>query len=282
MKKTNARIDVEFGSHKSGYFARHTRRLPVCPTSGEPCFDERHQANDAAKVIRQVDPDAIVATVRCTAGRHYHLEVSDRLVTLPVTEIAQTAGDDQPRRLIFLDGENATHGAHGVDETPLAEFMAVLTGQAMTITAADRIVVGASRIVARKLHAAIAGPNVEWVIGRDEKDGADRALLDWARLNLRALAQGYDELVVISGDHCFETVARRWLKYGPNKRVHVVTTETTDGHPSLSLALSAIAHRRTLIRRTSRAKRAQNQAALDLVARTHRRVHVDNPPLVAA
>ena len=283
MKKTNARISSQFGSHKFDRCERRPRKLPVCPETGLPCFDERHQAGDAVKAVRHGNSELNATAFRCEDCSRWHVAVTDLFMSAAAATAAQlSTASDTPRtgRIIILDIENATLGGRGGADG-VAKYLAVLCGQALVITHDDIVIVAAARQVVRKFEGTFTGHNIIWLAGEDVADGADRAALDWLRLNLRALAPDFAELVLISGDHAFARAARRGQKYG--LRVRVVTTEHSSGRSTLSRELAAAAHVHTTVRLKSRSLVRQNSQAIDLVARPkHRRVHVANPSLVAA
>ena len=115
--------------------------------------------------------------------------------------------------------------------------------------------VGASRRVGRKYRATLTGSNVKWVIGADAPDGADRALL--GAIDLYRVARDFDELVIVSGDHAFASLARRAKRFGLS--VQVVTTEHQDQRSMLSRELAAAADVHTLVRLRPRTSRLDNQ-----------------------
>lgn len=278
MKKTTARVGSSFTSHRSTRTGETlTRRMPACRATGLPCFDERQQAGDAVKAFRRAGTGLTARAFRCDDCTRWHVDVADVFTSAAAATAAPLAtGCDGRRggRIIVLDIENATLGARG-GATGAAEYLAVLRGQALRITGDDLVIVVAARPLVRVFQETLTGPNVTWLAGADEPDGADRAALDWLRLNLRRLAPGFEELVLISGDHAFARAARRGRKYG--LRVRVVTTQHPTGRTTLSRELSGAAHVRTTVRLEGRDRVRQSREAVGLVAgRPHRRVHVES------
>lgn len=211
-------------------------RLPSCPTTGLRRFRDRHQARAGAAAAST----AVFrfTTFTCPDCQGFHLE--------PMRREAHGSASTQPtpaiRRFVVLDVENLTRGARRTR----AELAALWerTTAALDLTAHDRILIGASRSVAHRYDGVIHGRNVTWVIGANAPDAADRALL--GACNLHRIAAEADELVIVSGDHCFADLARRARRRGIE--THVVTPAAVPGErDALSRELAAVADMRTYV-----------------------------------
>ena len=222
-------------------------QLPRCTETGLDRYRDRHQARRGAAAANARTRRFKVTTFACSACGGFHLEQLPRQLVTPTetTSNGRSAAPSGPRRYVLMDIENLTAGS-----STRAEAKALwrsLTQPGFGITSHDHVVVGANRHVARKLATSVAGPNVHWVVGAAEPDGADRALL--AAINLHHVAKKYDELVIMSGDHAFSDLARRAKVLG--LRVHVVTSLSDGRGRSLSRELAAVADRRTTVRRAA-------------------------------
>lgn len=250
--------------------ARPTRRhsLPLCQATGLARYRDRHQALDGAGASVAGECRLKVSTFACPDCRGFHLERA--YAREPIT-VAPTAAPSEAftstlafrrRRYVLVDIENPTRGARATAQE-VAAFWALLKQQAPGIAPHDHVVVGAARAVVRKYRDAIRGANVKWVVEADAPDGADRALL--AAIDLSRVAQEFDELVIVSGDHAFADLARRAKSHG--LAVHVVTTERPGQRSTLSRELAAVADTRTRVRLRSRSLTRDNVAAIHGVAR---------------
>ena len=258
----------------TGRGRRH--KLPICPATGLARYRDRHQARHGAEAVAAGAHDFKVCTFACPDCHGFHLEKTYPREPIDVagaaapTEAFTSSLASRKRRYVLVDVENPTRGARATAQE-VADFWAILKQQAPGIAPHDHVVVGAARAVVRKYRAAICGTNVKWVVGADAPDGADRALL--AAIDLHRVARGFDELVIVSGDHAFADLARRAKSRGLT--VHVVTTEHPEQRSVLSRDLAALADTRTLVRLQSRKLIRDNVTAIQTVARASR------PPLVA-
>lgn len=274
--QTTTRLDSELdGRTSSRHGSIHRHRLPLCETTSLDRFRDRHQARQGAQALGAGSTEFKVHTFACPDCRGYHLEKTYTPEPPTIggasepTEAFTHSLTRRKRRYILVDIENPTRGAK-VTSADVAEFWNILKRQAPGIAPRDHVVVGASRMVVRKYRAAIQGANVKWVVGADAPDGADRALL--AAVDLRSVARGYDELVIISGDHAFSDLARRAKKFGLT--VHVVTAQHPEHHSMMSRELSAAADLHTLIRLQPRAPRPLKVRPATIAARqAMRQIH---------
>lgn len=266
---------------RRGDYRRH--RLPVCNATGLARYRDRHQARHAAQARTAGTTTLKVATYACPDCRGFHLEEmfpKTPIIPAPVEPVAVFTGSlpSRKRRYFLVDIENPTRGAKATAEQ-VAELWAILKQQAPGIAPHDHVVVGASCSVSHKYRAAIHGVNVRWVVGANAPDGADRALL--AAIDLHQVAQDYDELVIISGDHAFADLARQAKRHGLS--VHIVTVEHPGQRTMLSRALAAAADTRSVVRlQPRRPQPPQPAPAMSPLApitpphtagRVHRRVH---------
>lgn len=227
---------------------KHT--LSKCQSTGLARYRDRHQARDGAKALGAGAPDYEVDTFACPDCRAWHIEkieVSEPIAVpaspVPAEHFTWSLGS-RKRRYFLVDIENPTRGAKATCEE-VSVLWNILKQQAPGIAAHDHVVVGASRGVARKYRSAIHGDNVKWVIGANAPDAADRALL--GAIDLRRVARGYDELVIVSGDHAFADLARRAKQAGLS--VQVVTAEDVlQPRPMLARELAAAADTHTRVR----------------------------------
>lgn len=242
--------------------------LPVCPATGLVRFRDRHQARDGVKAFT-FGPQGLEASMfACPECRGWHVET--RQASAAITEVAAPASAPalafeeslatRKRRYFLVDIENPTRGAKATCEE-VAAFWNLLKGQAPGIAPHDHVVVGASRGVAERYRASIAGANVRWVTGANAPDGADRALL--GAIDLYRVARHYDELVIVSGDHAFADLACRAKTLGLS--VQVVTAEISERRPMLSRELAAAADVHTLVRLKVRPNRRENLRRLNLL-----------------
>lgn len=251
---TKTRIDSELSTRtnrRNGTASRH--KLPLCAATGLARYRDRHQARHGAQAQSAGSRHGKVSTFAYPDCRGYHLETSYARQPLTVVGAdhpvaAFTASlASRPRRYFLVDIENPTRGAKAT-RTEVARFWNVLKQQAPGTAPHDHVVVGASRMVVRKYRSAIHGTNVKWVVGADAPDGADAALL--AAIDLRRVAQDYDELVIVSGDHAFADLARRAKAAG--LAVQVITAQHPEQRSMLARELSVAAHTHTTIRLHSR------------------------------
>lgn len=211
-------------------------RAPVCDTTGLPRFRDRHQARAGAAAAGTAA--FRFTTFACPDCRGFHLEPMRRVVRTPVVSTPSGA----TRRFVVLDIENLTRGARRTRAELSALWERAIA--AINLTAHDRILIGASRSVAHRYDGVICGRNVSWVVGANAPDAADRALL--AACDLHRIAAEADELVIVSGDHCFADLARRARRRG--LRTHVVTLAAVPGERSvLARELAAHADARTYV-----------------------------------
>lgn len=273
---TNADLPAELdarGPHRGFDVGRH--RLPICEATGLARYRDRHQARHGAQAMLAGPQEYEVSVWACPDCRGWHLEKTYRRE--PVTGGSACEATDafvaslpsRARRYFLVDIENPTRGAKASCEE-VAAFWSILKRQAPGIAPRDHVVVGAGRHVARRYRAAIDGPNVKWVVGADAPDGADRALL--AAIDLRRVARDFDELVVLSGDHCFAALARQAKALGLT--VHVITAELPDRRSTLSRELSTAADLHTVIRLQPRDRRPRRVRPATIAARqAMRQIH---------
>lgn len=218
-------------------------KLPLCHTTGLDRYRDRHQARHGAAALGARNRRLKVATFACSACRGFHLESLNRPPTATSAPIGEGAASAPtgPRRYILVDIENLVAGY--ATRAEAAALWQVITRGDFGIAPSDHVVVGGNRYVAAKFSSTIAGPNIKWVVGAQEPDAADRALL--AAINLHQVAKRYDELVIMSGDHAFRDLARNAKAHG--LRVHVVTSTRAGRGRSLSRKLAAAADRRTTV-----------------------------------
>lgn len=260
MKTTN--INFHAGTRSNGKSKARKHTLSKCTRTGLARYRDRHQARDGAKALAAGSRRYDVSTFACPDCRGWHVEKNVAREPIPSPDAAEpssaftTSLGSRKRRYFLVDAENPTRGAKATCEE-VADLWRVLKQQAPGIAPNDHVVVGASRRVARKYHAAIHGANVRWVVGADAPDAADRALL--AAIDLHRVARDYDELVIVSGDHAFAALARRAKQFGLS--VQVVTAEHPEQRTMLSRELAAIADTRTLVRLERRATRPNVPAA---------------------
>ena len=274
---TNARIDSELTTRHITRLPRTGRavrrhRLPMCQATGLARYRDRHQARHGAQTLGVGPHTFEVHTFACPDCRGFHLEKTYAREPIDVgraaepTETFTSSLASRKRRYVLVDVENPTRGARATAQE-VAAFWAILKQQAPGIAPHDHVVVGAARAVVRKYRAAICGANVKWVVGADAPDGADRALL--AAIDLHRVAQAFDELVIVSGDHAFADLARRAKSHGLT--VHVVTTEHPEQRSMLSRELATVADTRTLVRLQSRMLVRDNVTSIQAVERASRR-----------
>lgn len=234
-------------------------KLPLCESTGLPRYRDRHQAKDGAKARRSGAQAPIVSTFACPGCQGYHLEIAyQRDLVMAQPELTPTPAfinslPTRKRRYFLVDIENLTHGAVASCEQ-VFQLWSTFRGEAPGIAPNDHVVVGAARRVVRKYRSVVSGPNVRWVVGADAADGADHALL--AAIDLYRVASQFDELVIVSGDHAFASLARRAKAVGLS--VHVVTTEHPEQRSMLSRELSKAANIRTRLRLSKRSAPATN------------------------
>ena len=245
----DARIESELTRGVRAGGARRPHRLPVCPVSGLARYRDRHQARDGARCATAGVPGLVVSTFACEDCHGFHLDTRPG-VARPVHGRRQAAParretSDGSRRYILVDIENVTRGAK---DTPF-EVAALWQRleRAARISEDDHVVVGAARSVARRYQHVVRGERIRWVVGADAPDGADRALL--AAVDLHRVAKLYDELVIVSGDHCFVPLARRAQAHGLAVRVVTVENGCSNARRTLSRALAATADTCTRVQR---------------------------------
>lgn len=266
---TNTRINSELSTtrrHRLGEVRRH--KLPTCEATGLARYRDRHQARHGAESATYGTHHLKVSTFACPDCRGFHLDqvyarqsISTTVSVAPA-DVFTASLDSRKRRYFLVDIENLTHGAKATRDDA-AKLWDVLTQQAPGIAPHDHVVIGAARSVVRKYRTTITGANIKWVTGANASDGADRALL--AAIDLYRVAQDFDELVIVSGDHAFAGLARRAQKFGLT--VHVVTAESLGLRPALSRELATVADTRALVRLGSRAQKNSNVIALRTAAR---------------
>ncbi|MCC2314168.1 NYN domain-containing protein [Cellulomonas xiejunii] len=249
-----ARIDSELTSAYRADGRRRAHRLPVCPATGLARYRDRHQARDGAKGATAGSSRLTISPFACPDCRGFHLDTQPDRTARPVHGRGQSAPSPRTepagtRRYVLVDIENVTHGAKDAP-TEVAALWQRLE-HAARISEGDHVVVGAARKVARRYRHAVHGAGIRWVVGADAPDGADHALL--AAIDLHRVAKRYDELVIVSGDHCFEPLARRAKAHGLT--VRVVTAENADPRcgRTLSRRLASAADTCTRVHRRTRA-----------------------------
>lgn len=211
-------------------------RLSICAATDLPRFRDRHQARAGAAAAGTAS--FRFTTFACPGCRGFHLEPMRREARVLVAPEPSAS----PRRFVLLDVENFTRGARRTR----AELAALWerTTTVLDLTTHDHILIGASRAVAHRYDGVIRGRNVTWVVGANAPDAADHALL--AASNLHRIAAAADELVIVSGDHCFADLARRARRRG--LRTHVVTPATVPGERDmLARELATVADMRTYV-----------------------------------
>lgn len=251
-------------------------RLPTCPDTGHDRYARREQAQDAVKGLRFREARRVQAggkatdldwySYPCDCCKGWHVA---RLDSPRSTEGSGVTGFREPA-LHGLDLENLLGGGDASVEDA-EQLWNTYRQQGPGIGPDDLVIVAGSIRSAEKFSSVIGGPNVRWAVGSNGPDGADAALL--RAINPRRHSKKFQVAYIGSGDHIFTDVVRQLQSN--HVKVRLVVTEREDGTQSLAAVLRRTGAPRILIRIRSREIARRNVEAIHLIARTHRRVHVE-------
>lgn len=255
------------GDHRIG---RH--KTAVCRTTGLARYGDREQAQDAVRGLRWRDA-AASADGRLLVDRWYSHPCECggwHVLRLPApTSVVEQAPPAAGRRAMpaihVADIENWFRGG-GIDHADARSILEAYRREGPGVAPGDLVVIAASLRTAKRFASVVrevfAGTRLQWAVGSNGPDGADRALL--RTVNTRRHAKKYGVLYLGSGDHIFAPLVREARGFG--LKVRIVTTQLAPDHAPLSRELAATGAPRVTIRANSRSQQQRAHEAIRRVA----------------